>query len=76
MNINDIRKMSDRELNSFLATIQKDEKRICAKCGDFILNKITITVRKGQTTRVLCTLCENCYSDILDYLSIQDANFN
>lgn len=73
MNYNDIRKMSDKELNHFLVNMQKDERRICSRCKEFILNKITINVRKNQTTRTLCTLCENCYADMLEFLGINDA---
>ena len=51
MNITDIKQMTDKELNSFLAKIQKNERRICAKCGDFVLNKRTIIVRKEQTNK-------------------------
>ena len=75
MNYKEIRKMSDKELNSFLSSIQNDSRRICCKCGEFILNKVVINVRKGQMTRTLCTLCEDCYSSILDYIGINDAKF-
>ena len=75
MNLNDIRKMSDKELNSFLAQMQTDNRRICAKCREFILDKRTLTVRRGYTTRTVCVLCPNCYSDMLDFLGINDANW-
>ncbi len=75
MNLNDIRTMSDRELNTFLKQIRKAEKRVCEKCGEFILNKRTISVRKEQTTRTLCVLCESCYSDMLDFLEVADVEF-
>lgn len=75
MKLSDIRNMNDRELNHFLTKIQKDEKRVCAKCKEFILNKRTINVRKNQTTRTLCVLCENCYIDVLEFLGIKDAEF-
>lgn len=75
MNLNDIRKMSDRELNSFLAKAQSDNRRICSRCHEFVLEKRTISVRKDYTTRTLCILCENCYSDLLDYLAINDVNW-
>lgn len=75
MNLNDIRQMSDKELNSFLAKTQKDNKRICAKCGEFILDKRTISVRKEYTTRTLCVLCESCYSDLLNFLEVNDVEW-
>lgn len=76
MNLNDIRKMSDKELNSFLAKTQSDNRRICNRCHEFILDKRTITVRKEYITRTLCILCENCYSDLLEYLSINDVDWS
>jgi len=75
MNLNDIRKMNDKELNAFLVNIQKDDRKICARCGEFIFEKRTLSVRKDYVTRTLCTLCENCYTDMLDYLGINDVNF-
>lgn len=75
MNLNNIRQMSDKELNNFLTKIQKDDRRICAKCGEFILEKRTILVRKECTTRTLCVLCENCYTDLLEILEINDAEW-
>lgn len=76
MNLNDIRKMSDKELNSFLVKAQSDNRRICNRCHEFVLNKRTITVRKDSTTRTLCILCEDCYSDLLDYLAISDVDWD
>lgn len=75
MKYDDIRKMNDKELNHFLLNIQRDNKRVCSKCKEFILNKIVINVRKNQTTRTLCVLCENCYADMLEFLGINDADW-
>ena len=76
MNISDIRNMSDKELNHFLGMAQKNNHRICEKCGDFIIDKTTITVRKGYTTRTLCTLCNNCYADLVEFLGIKDVDWS
>lgn len=75
MNLSDIRKMSDKELNSFLIKAQSENRRICSRCHEFILEKRTISVRKDYTTRTLCILCENCYTDLLDYLAINDVDW-
>ena len=75
MNLRDIKKMSDKELNAFLVEIQKSDKRICCKCGEFILERRTISVRKDYITRTLCVLCENCYISLLEYLGIDDVSF-
>ena len=74
-NYNEIRNMSDKELNAFLIEIQRSDKRICQKCGNFILNKRTISVRKDYLTRTLCILCENCYADMLEFLAINDVDW-
>lgn len=52
----------------------------CVKCGDIVgyADRKTINVsvygRKGQKQKKLCTLCNNCYSDLLDYLSVCDVD--
>ena len=75
-NYNEIRKMSDKELNLFLVDIQRSNKRICNKCGGFILNKTTVSVRRDYTAKTLCTLCENCYADVLEFIGINDVDWN
>lgn len=75
MNIKDIRKMSDKELNAFLVDIQRYDRKVCASCGEFVFDKTVLSVRKGQVTRVLCTLCNECYINLLDHLGINDAEF-
>ena len=75
MNLKDIRKMNNKELNAFLVKIQKDDKRICCRCGEFILERRNLSVRKEQITRTLCVLCEDCYINLLEYLGIDDVNF-
>lgn len=46
MKYEDIRKMNDKELNHFLLNIQRDNKRVCSKCKEFILNKIVVNAKK------------------------------
>lgn len=53
----------------------------CVRCGDVVgyADRKTINVsvygRKGQKSKKLCTLCNNCYSDLLDYLGVCDVDF-
>lgn len=51
----------------------------CGKCGGYIYRqqKITIFISKydkktGQHQRKLCSLCMNCYTNLLDYLEVPD----
>lgn len=51
----------------------------CGKCGEYIYRqpKITIFISKydkhtGQHQRKLCSLCMNCYTNLLDYLEVPD----
>lgn len=54
----------------------------CVKCGDIVgyADRKTINVsvygRKGQKSKKLCTLCNNCYYDLLDYLGVCDVDFD
>lgn len=54
----------------------------CVKCGDIVgyadrktINASIYHQRLGQKTKKLCTLCNNCYSDLLDYLGVPDVDF-
>lgn len=51
----------------------------CGKCGTYIYRqpKITIFISRydkhsGQYQRKLCSLCMNCYTNLLDYLEVPD----
>ena len=54
----------------------------CVKCGAIVgyADRKTINVgiydrRIGQRVKKLCTLCNDCYSDLLDYLCVPDVDF-
>jgi hypothetical protein len=53
----------------------------CVKCGAVVgyADRKTINVsiygRKGQKSKKLCTLCNECYSDLLDYLCVADVDW-
>lgn len=66
---------------------EKDFKRFvgsanfpyCGKCGDYIYRqpRRTIFVTRydkytGQYQRKLCSLCMNCYTELLDFLEVPD----
>ena len=53
----------------------------CVRCGSIVgyADRKTINVgiydrHIGQRVKKLCTLCNNCYSDLLDYLGVPDVN--
>lgn len=74
MNLNDIRNMSDSELTRYLNNVSQRNAQTCCKCGNLVFkgNKISIYTHKGYENKKLCTLCKDCYSDLLDYLEIAD----
>lgn len=73
MNIEVIRNMSDDDLRKFLNTVSQKNNKICCKCGSIPTRKerIGIYVFKFEN-RKLCTLCKNCYEELLDYLGVCD----
>lgn len=36
---------------------------------------VSVYGRKGQKTKKLCTLCNDCYYNLLDYLGVCDVDF-
>ena len=73
MNVETIRNMSDADLRKFLNTVAQKNNQICCKCGSATekSNRVGIYVFKYEN-RKLCTLCNECYVDMLDYLGISD----
>lgn len=54
----------------------------CSKCGNIVSPKDRYNVNIGiydssigQKVRKLCSLCSGCYTDLLDYLAVQDINW-
>ncbi len=73
MNFEEIKKMDKKEFEQFVFKIQSSNQKFCVRCGNFTLDRITISVAKeGNSPRKLCNMCNNCYADMLDYLSISD----
>lgn len=70
MKLDKIRKMSDAELTRYLNNVSQRN----GKCGR-ITNKpdrVGIFTYKGCENKKLCTLCYECYVNLLDYLEIAD----
>ena len=80
MNLNEIRNMSDEQLRLFMNSLTQRNNIFCAKCGNIISTydrkNINIGIydkHSGQIVRKLCSICNNCYSDLLDYLGVSDV---
>lgn len=74
MELNKIRNMNDAELTRFLNNVSQRNAQFCCKCGDATIkeNRIGIYTYKGVENKKLCTLCYDCYVNLLDYLEIAD----
>lgn len=70
-----IRNMSDKELYTFLNNISNQNGRVCCKCGQIVFKdqRITLFRNVDVATKKICCLCKECYSDLLDYLGVNDC---
>lgn len=82
MNLDDIRNMNDNDLRSFINNLSQRNNVFCVKCGNVVSHKerknINIGIYDshiGQKTRKLCSLCHECYVDLLDYLAVADIEW-
>lgn len=83
MDLNKIRNMSDNELRSFMNELSQRNNIFCSKCGNVVSPKnrknINISIydgHAGQKARKLCSLCNSCYTDLLDYLGVSDIEWD
>ena len=81
--IEKIKEMSDKELVSFINRMSQNKLTLCIKCGNPTSrnNRKTINVgiynrSVGQKVKKLCTLCEDCYIELLDYLCVSDVDWS
>lgn len=81
MNLEKIRNMSDEQLVRFINDVSQRNSIICSKCGGIIISKerkclmVSINDKGIQKSKKLCNLCNECYIDLLDYLSISDVEW-
>jgi hypothetical protein len=67
--LNKLREMTDEELTNYLKLISGRAGTNCVKCGRPNSNyTINIQNKKKSQQKKLCSLCESCYTDLLDYL--------
>lgn len=73
MDLNKIRNMSDEDLELYLKSLSNRKTNSCFKCGKTNANyTVNILNKKKAQQKKLCSLCNDCYSDLLDDLSISD----
>ena len=82
MNLDQVRNMSDEQLRIFMNNLSQRNNLFCVKCGNIISNydrkNINIGIydkHSGQKVKKLCSICNNCYSDLLDYLGVSDVKW-
>lgn len=82
MNLDEIRNMSDEQLRSFMNNLSQRNNIFCSKCGNVVnpreRKNINIGIydrQIGQKVKKLCSLCNDCYVDLLDYLGINDIEW-
>jgi hypothetical protein len=77
--IDEIRNMSDDELERYLQFLSSKKSNTCAKC--YKDAKKSIYIRKeddslGVQTKKLCKVCDNCYNKLIEFLGVEPINWN
>lgn len=72
MDLNKIRGMSDNDLYNYLHSLTRRGSNNCIKCGKKANYVINIQNKEKIQQKKLCMLCEECYSDLLDFLECLD----
>ena len=62
MNFEDIKKMDKKQFEQFIFNIQNAKKKFCVRCGNFTIDKITISVNKSEKTNYSSKKLCNIYS--------------
>lgn len=79
MKLSELRKMNDKQLEQYIQRISNGN--VCNKCGEYVeprqKRNIYIGIYNGrcQQQRKLCSLCNDCYISMLDYLGVSDINW-
>ncbi|MBR4178055.1 MAG: hypothetical protein IKR57_01745 [Bacilli bacterium] len=77
MNIADLKKLQDKEFIDYICKMQRNKSTFCIKCGKVVDkdNRRTISVsRDNIKLKKLCTLCDDCYSDLIDFIGVADVD--
>lgn len=75
INIKNIKNMNDKELYTFINSISNANGRICCKCGKIVFknDRVTLSRNVDVATKKICCLCKECYSELLDWLGVNDC---
>jgi len=75
MKLDNIRNMTDKEIYTFINRISNNNGRICCKCGQIVYrdNRVTISRTIDVAPKKVCCLCKECYSDLLEWLGVNDC---
>lgn len=74
MKIANVKNMSDKEVYNLLNSLSNKNVRVCCRCGEILYkeNRITLYSDVSKMPKKLCSLCKNCYTELLDYLGVND----
>ena len=72
INLEKIRNMDDEQLSNYLKSLTNKNKNYCVKCGK--TGEFTLFVKniKEYQQKKLCSLCKNCYNELLKQLEMDD----
>lgn len=77
MDLNKIRGMNDEQLRTYLKSLMNRKTTTCHKCGkENSPYTVNINNKREQQQKKLCSLCEKCYKELLDYLNTEDIMWN
>lgn len=76
MNYDKIRSMNDNELKAFLQGFNKRDSHTCLKCGKPAKKVLKIENKESVQTKTLCGLCNECYTNLLEYLGTYDLGWD
>ncbi len=74
MKIANVRNMSDKEVYNLLNNLSNRNVKVCCKCGEILFKQDRITLYRDVSSvpKKLCSLCKDCYTELLDYLGVND----
>lgn len=73
MDLSKVRNMNDEELTKYLKSLSARNSSNCLKCGkQNAIYTINLQNKKKAQQKKLCSLCESCYDELLDYLGCAD----
>ena len=72
MDLNRIRNLNDEELTNYLKLLSNRNNSNCIVCSKTGTYTVNIQNKKKAQQKKLCSLCSNCYKELLNYLKTED----